>query len=128
VFSYSEIRNIKYKEASCSDEFCSCFGLVKLLYEKEYNILLPDYHERFKTVNDGERQLTSEGKWKRIAQIDFFPSITVMDLHGEYHVGYNISRFQFVHIRKSIGYPVFNKIYDLAYKDKIRGFYKYVTE
>lgn len=128
VFSYSDVLKIKYKDRTCSLSECDCFGLVKLLYQKDHGIILPDYHKQFEGVYDGENELVKKGHWERIDSIDSFPSIIVMSMFGGRidHVGYNISRFQFIHIRKSIGYPIITKIHDLQYKHKIKGFYRYV--
>ncbi len=126
---YSRFFSIKYKEM-CSDfEYCDCFGLVKLLYAHEHGLFLPDYHERFAKITPGStRAVIREGRWEKINRI-VLPSVTLIALGREVdHIAYNIDRFRFLHIRRAAGKPELNRIYDLQYRNRIKGFYRYVEQ
>lgn len=102
---------------------------MKLLYKDLYNINLPDYLSQYKKIENGHEDLVDKGEWIKTDKIEQIPSITLMSLYNNDvtdHIGFNINKFSFIHIVREVGSPIVSRIYDAKYKNKIRGFYKYV--
>lgn len=45
IMNFEKYINIKYKQGGRDKEGCDCYGLVKLIYEKERGIILPDFND-----------------------------------------------------------------------------------
>jgi len=106
---------------------CDCWGLVKMIYAREYGIVLPEYYETFIHVSEAKSALVSQGEWiPRKSYVS--PSISFMKLYGADidHVVFNVDAYRFIHITKEKGLPFLTKRSDPIYRTRIvKGFYEY---
>lgn len=119
---------IPYKEKGRDLDGTDCWGLVRLVYEREYNIVLPSFSGEY-IQQDVERiqDLLSQYKegWQHIDQPVEGCVVIFRVLGTESHIGIAVSDTHFLHSREgqdsaieSFNSPQWNK--------RIVGYFKYV--
>jgi hypothetical protein len=119
---------IPYKEKGRDLDGTDCWGLVRLVYEREYNIILPSFSGEY-IQQDIERiqDLVSQYKegWEPIDQPVEGCVVVFRILGTESHIGVAVSGTHFLHAREgqdsaveSFDSPQWNK--------RIVGYFKYV--
>lgn len=119
---------IPYKQKGRDLDGIDCWGLVRLVYEQEYNIILPSFSAEY-IQQDVERiqDLISQYKegWEQIDQPVEGCVVVFKVLGADSHIGVAVSSTHFLHAREgqesaieSFSSPRWNK--------RILGYFKYV--
>lgn len=109
--------NIPFKENGKDFDGVYCFGLCQLFYKTEIGIDLPEINHMHKICEP-------------IDKPDKFCFVTFSEPGSEFetHLGIMIDDIQFLHIsnnkKRSISFPVIEKITDRLWKMRFKGFYR----
>jgi len=123
----NEYVGIPYQEKGRAKDGADCWGLVRLVYQEQFNIALPTLLDEYETENkDSIAELVSITKegWKQIDN----PSagdVVVFNIVGQpVHVGIVTSPGMFLHVRRDQD-AVIERLTTGAWKHRIVGYYKY---
>ncbi|NOR27614.1 MAG: hypothetical protein GQ540_03685 [Lutibacter sp.] len=107
-------------------EGCDCFGLVKLIYKEQFNIILPDY--LYKDTNDIEAINDSLSVGKNMYEkvnSPLYGNLVLFNIVGmPMHIGFCLGHGKFLHVSNKSKTSCKDRI--LRWKNKIEGFYCYV--
>jgi len=115
-----------YKEKGREYPYLDCYGLCKYLYEKEHNVVIPDFNYTDVSSPDNEKYYLEElnnPKWVEVKQQK--GAIVALRTNGHVkHCGYMVSDTEFVHIMKRTGVCRV-KVTSPSWRNRIEGYYKY---
>lgn len=120
--------NIPY--AYCGRDFsgCDCFGIVRLWYQEECKVILPDYQSPGKSHKDVPNSYIIEHMhilFKQVAWSDINTNDIILIQNKSdsiNHVGVMVSHTDFLHILEGCT-PHVARV--SLWKDKIHSFYRY---
>lgn len=127
---FNTIKYIKipFKEKGRDFYGCDCYGLVKLVYEKEYNIIIPDFidydssedRESIKNLIDINKPLLNAIK----KEYPEYGDICVFNIFGfPSHFGIYIGEGIILHIMRGCE-SVCDKLNSPRLKGRLEGFYE----
>lgn len=118
---------IPYKEKGRDFSNVDCWGLVRLIYEQEYNITLPSFSSEYiQQDTDRIQDLISQYKegWEPISTPKEGCVVLFRILGTESHVGIAISETHFIHAREGQSSTI--ESFDSVYWNKrIAGYFQY---
>lgn len=118
-----------YKDGGRGPAFFDCWGLAMEVH-KRFNITLPDFEicaSMTTLINDEiSLQKTLSDNWLQINE-PLVPCIVVIKTHPVFvqHVGVYVGDGKFIHTSSKTN-VCRNKVTDLIWSRRIKGFYKYV--
>lgn len=122
---YSDLIGIPYKIGGRGPDCYDCYGLVKEIYRKHRNIILPDYHSPQEFDKIQAMIVEHRYLWRAV---DRQPDTVVLFRLDGYgcHVGYMINYRKFIHVWEKCVYGVAVEDIDKPEWRHIRaGFYEY---
>jgi len=119
--------DIPYQEKGRDHSGVDCWGLVRLVYDEQFNVKLPsfssEYHE-----NDTLRIQELFAQYKEGWEVVTEPSegiVVLFRVRGtESHIGIAVSPTQFLHAREGYSSAIEN-FSSIQWKNRILGYYKY---
>lgn len=121
--------HIPFKEKGRSIEGCDCYGLGKIIYEQELNLILPSFDNLYehtcdkntvsKTIENVHRKL-----FKNVNSPEPFDFIILNVFGLPMHIGIVTKSNYMIHCIKGIGVS-HEKYTSLRWKNKILGFARY---
>ena len=122
---------IPYRDKGRDRSGCDCYCLVyfynKLFLKKELPLYL-DYTDSLnrKAVDDVIEKHKNE--WKKVSQNDTLNGDLILFRAGQRngHCGVMISKYEFLHVSDDTETSCIERIDNQKWKNKIRGFYKWV--
>lgn len=124
---WNEYVGIHYQEKGRAKDGADCWGLVRLVYQEQFNIALPTLLDEYETADkDSIAELVSITKegWNQVDN----PSagdVVVFNIIGQpVHVGIVTSPGMFLHVRRDQE-AVIERLTTGVWKHRIVGFYKY---
>lgn len=107
-----------------------CWGLVRLIYEEQYNITLPsfsgDYH-----IEDDRRIKELIAQYQEGWEQTDTPKegcVVLFRIFGELtHIGVMVSHHEFIHVREGSN-TVLDSIDNVKWKNRITGYYSYNSD
>lgn len=126
----SKYVGLKFEQLGRSEGGIDCWGLVRLVYEQELGIILPDYTELYHSVTDKAGiasvvQMAREDSWIKIEEPEPL-SVIMLNIYGRpVHVGIVEDSSWFVHSHQD-DYSVRERFSDMKWKNRVEGFYRYV--
>lgn len=127
--------HIPFKEKGRSAAGADCWGLVRIIYQAERGIELPDYLEvyelGFSAWSKDDRtklerlvQEESKQKWQEVSRPQPF-DVIVMKMKGfATHVGIVIDSQRMIHCQEGIGTSI-EKFNSIRWRDNVVGFYRW---
>ena len=104
-----------------------CWGLVRLIYDQEFNIKLPSFTDSYNDTNDGEhlQDLISQHKENWAPSQPKEGAVVLFRIMGhESHVGVCISETHFIHVREGQT-TVVESLGSITWKNRLIGFFEY---
>lgn len=126
----NEYIGIPYVEKGRDRTGLDCWGLVRLVYQEQYNIEIPSFVNDYES-DDSSRisELIAIGKenWSKVTQ-PAIGDVILLRLNGLHmHVGVVISPNQFLHVRE--GHDSVIERFDTGtWRHRVGGFYKYTEQ
>lgn len=109
---------------------CDCYGLVRLVYEREMGILLPDYGQPDCTVRQREmfKDARREPFWKAvpIQEAERFDVVELLIGGIPLHCGLYVNRGRFLHVMRGIE-TVIERLDAPQWELRLGGIYRYVA-
>lgn len=119
--------NIPFKDSGRDLNGCDCWGLVRLVYQQEFDIELPSFSGEY-DVNDPKllHDLIAQHKegWEVITEPEPGCVVLFRMFGSESHVGVAVSSTQFLHAREKYASAIEN-FASTEWKNRIVGYYKY---
>lgn len=109
-----------------------CWGLVKIIYQKERNIILPDYTEYYQTTQDRDilaKTIREERstKWLDVNEPKMF-DVIILKMGGvPMHVGIVTKPNFMIHSARGIG-TTHESFANIKWKHKVIGFSRYAEK
>ncbi|MCK4522082.1 MAG: C40 family peptidase [Nanoarchaeota archaeon] len=126
---YDDIIGIPFKKGGNDIKGFDCYGLVRFMYSKFFDIEIPSYgHKNIDALKGEDINKVinlSKGEWKRIEKPEV-PCALFIRNHPLYinHIGFYVENNQFLHCLKKVG-VILSNVKDSYWKRKIMGFYKW---
>lgn len=117
---------IPFVEKGRSDVGVDCWGLVKIIYEKEKGIILPSYEELYETTEDRDIlsqtiQSESSAHWLNPEKPKEF-DVIILDMRGlPMHVGIVTKDNHMIHCAKGIN-TAHENFTTMRWRHKVKGF------
>lgn len=108
MIDYSEYVGIPFRELGRDKGGVDCWGLIKLIFENEYKIVLPEYYiSHHDEYNVTEKMTNVEDGWHEVSQ-PFEGVICLLTMHENdksllNHIGLFINNAKFIQATKTIG-------------------------
>lgn len=120
---YADLIGKPFKRGGRGPEHFDCYGLVKLLIERETGRVVPDYITPEDSARTHALMLCTERLWTRLPGPK--PGcMVVFRLGREFcHVGYVVSHTLFIHAWEKTGGVTVERLAD--WDRRIEGFYEY---
>jgi cell wall-associated NlpC family hydrolase len=120
---------LPFLEKGRDEEGVDCWGLARLIYKNERNILLPSYEECYEKTSDREilsKVINEErhSKWSEPATGMEFDIIILKMLGLPMHIGIVTKQNHMIHCSKDIG-TVHENFASMKWQKKIMGFARY---
>ena len=119
--------NIPFKDWGRDLDGCDCWGLVRLVYQNEFDIALPDFSEQY-DINDPKllHELIAQQKegWEPVNEPEAGCVVLFRMFGSESHVGIAVSSTHFLHAREKYASAV-ESFQSTEWKDRIAGYFKY---
>ena len=108
-----------------------CWGLVRLVYLEQFNIILPSFEDQYTTAEDldliSSRVEHYKDGWDQITEPEIGSVILFKVMGTLSHVGIYIDNNTFIHARHGVGSVVTERLDSIQWQNRIYGFYKYNT-
>ena len=118
---------IPFQEKGRDFSGLDCWGLVRLIYDQEFDIKLPSFAEQYNDTNDSEhlQDLIAQYKegWEP-CEAQEGHLVLFRLLGAESHVGICIDETRFIHVRENQSVVIEN-LDSPMWKNRIVGFFKY---
>lgn len=120
---------IPFVDRGLDESGLNCWGLVRLIYQKERGIELPSYDWCYKSINDKEAiahmiKEERENRWHDVKTPQEFDCIILKVRNIPYHVGLVTKKNYMIHCLKDIG-TVHVPYNSMAWKHRVMGFARY---
>lgn len=128
---YNKYIGVPFAEKGRDLQGVDCWGLVCVIYEKEFGIKLPTYVECYNSTDDREilsRLIADESAshWveqKKPKEFD----VLVLNVDGlPFHVGIYTYDRKFIHCEKGFN-TVHSKLDSFRWRNRLAGVYRWVT-
>jgi hypothetical protein len=120
--------DIPFKPKGRGLDGLDCWGLVRLIYKDQYNIVLPSFSEEYDWDDNSRiQELVAQYKegWEQL-DIPQPGNIVLFRILGEEtHVGVVLENQQFIHTRPGSN-CVIDSLTSIKWKNRIIGYYKYI--
>lgn len=121
---------IPFEEKGRSEKGADCWGLFKLVYEKERGIILPDYLECYDTTADAEKlgeviQNERKQKWQDVESGIEFDAIILRMRNRPMHVGIVTKPGFMLHCAEGVGVAHENYT-NMRWQNRVIGFSRWV--
>jgi cell wall-associated NlpC family hydrolase len=108
---------------------CDCYGLIKIIYENEFDIKLPDYNNHYTPNTDDDEIIDiykkEVRKWKQV-QTPKIGSVIYFVISGQpKHVGVVIGDREFLHNMSDKTSSNIGDFKSNKWKRRVIGFYDY---
>jgi len=124
---YENYIGIPFQANGRSRDGLDCWGLVRLIYEEQYQIDLPSFTSDYDIEDDDRiKELISQYQegWEE-TDIPKEGSVVLFKILGELtHIGIMISNKHFIHVREGSN-TVIDNIEGFRWKNRVVGFYDY---
>lgn len=119
---------IPFLDGGSTHEGCDCWGLVRLVYNENFGITLPEYNDVSsrdlrRVAREMKKGASSDPVWREVCEPRTFDVVLMRVFSGSIvaHVGIAISRDRFLHVERSshaaivpFGHPM--------YRARVAGF------
>lgn len=120
---------IPYKDKGRDYSGLDCWGLVRLVYSEQFNIILPSFTEQYTTAEDldliNETISYYKDGWEQVQEPEIGTIILFRVMGTLSHVGIYIGDQKFIHARHGVGSVIVEKLDSVQWANRIFGFYKY---
>ncbi len=108
----------------------NCWGIVRLVYKEQKNMILPGYDDRYDGIDDleGLDRVVNETiaeSWRRVTKPEPFDAIITRWNGAMSHIGVVIDRRFFIHTRLGIDSGE-EEYVSRIWRQRVVGFYRYV--
>ena len=125
---YNKYVGIPYKDNGRDEQGLDCWGLVRLVYKKEYDIDLPSFDQQYFGARDVDitTELIAQNKenWQPTADRIIGSVVLLRILNRETHVGIYVGNNKFLHAREGHA-SVIESLDSSMWKHRLVGFFKY---
>jgi cell wall-associated NlpC family hydrolase len=128
-FDTSKYIMIPYKNKGRTSEGCDCWGLVRLVYMKEFDIILPTLLAAYSNAMDGEKVSTVVEANKPLVatkQKDApeYGDVVIFNMRGNpCHVGVYVGRNKVLHILSGTN-STLESMDSFRLKGRVEGYYE----
>lgn len=118
---------IPFKANGRDENGLDCWGLVRLIYNQEYNIQLPSFSSEYVIQDDSRiNDLIAQYKegWEQVEKPVPGSVVLFKILGGLTHIAVMVDEVTFIHVRPGSN-TVIDTITNTKWKNRITGFFKY---
>ncbi len=119
---------IPFQEHGRDFDGCDCWGLVRLVYQCELGIKLPDFSERYERCRKDENVPIIIGeetsRWDRVHDVAPFDVLLFLDAGRPGHVGLALDRRRMLHTTVGVDVCIEDFTSGL-WRDKLAGTYRH---
>jgi cell wall-associated NlpC family hydrolase len=128
----TEYIGVEYKENGRDCESgVDCWGLIKCIYDNEFNIDLPDYNEKYEKrgkqykLEENDYSFL-ESNWRKISMKNKeVGDLLLFDMNDMiFHVGMIVAKHKFIHVHAGIQ-TVLDEMNNLRWENRIHGLYRH---
>ena len=128
-FDTSKYIFIPFENKGRTFKGCDCWGLVRLVYENEFNINLPHFSEVYSNASEGKKVAKALRDGKDIIKYKEkdkpeYGDVIIFNIAGSpCHVGVYVGRDRVLHIMKGMD-SVIERLNSVKLKGRVEGYYE----
>lgn len=130
MLDVSKYIQIPYKSGGRDFDGCDCYGLVRLVLEKEFEKVLPDYSQEYDNANNVKVTAPIIKKYKPLLtgkkkESPDIGDLAVFNYRGlPSHIGIYVGEGRILHILSNSKYSVCEKLNSPYLRGRLEGFYE----
>lgn len=125
---FSRYIGIPFKDHGRSRQGLDCWGLIRLIYNQELDIVLPDYSKEYVDATDRHHipllVYEQRKRWKSVKAPEEYDVILININKQPLHVGCMINARQFIHVMRG-RHTTVDVVTNYEWKPRIDSFYRY---